>query len=44
MKSVEIVLKGGGGEIKEKDEGLNLRYIINTYVNVATYPCITKPC
>jgi hypothetical protein len=38
MRSVETILRRGGGEIKENDEGVNLRYIVSTSVNVTMYP------
>jgi hypothetical protein len=30
MRPVETTLRTGGGEIKENDEGVNLRHIANT--------------
>jgi hypothetical protein len=31
--------------VRENDGGVNLKYIINTYVNVTmNYPCITIVC
>jgi hypothetical protein len=38
MKSAEIGLRRGGGGKREKDGGINLRYIVSTYVNITVYP------
>jgi hypothetical protein len=37
MKPVEIVLRTGRG-MRENDGGVNLRYIVSTYVNITVYP------
>jgi hypothetical protein len=38
MKSVEIVLRMGGGGRGRMLEGISLRYIVSTYVNITLYP------
>jgi hypothetical protein len=38
MRPVEIILRMGGGGIKENDRGVNLRYVVRTFVNVTMYP------
>jgi hypothetical protein len=40
MKPIQIVLKGGEGRRGRKMKGVNLRYIINTYVNITMYPYV----
>jgi hypothetical protein len=37
MKPVEIVLRRRGGGRGRMMNGVNLRYIVNTYVNITTY-------
>jgi hypothetical protein len=43
MKPVEIVLRNGGGEMRENNgwEWILLRYIVSIYVNVTMYPPYT---
>jgi hypothetical protein len=45
LKPVEIVLRiradEGGGKTME---GVNLRYMVSTYVNMTVYPCTTITC
>jgi hypothetical protein len=36
MRPIKTILRMGGG-IKEKDRGVNLIYIVNTFVNVTMY-------
>jgi hypothetical protein len=38
MKPVEIVLRWGDREEGRMMEGVKLRYIVNTYVNISMYP------
>jgi hypothetical protein len=38
MKPVEIVLRRGRKGKREQDGGVNLRYIVSTYVNITMYP------
>jgi hypothetical protein len=38
MKPVEIVLRREEKERVRMMEGLNLRYIVSTYVNITMYP------
>jgi hypothetical protein len=41
MKSVEIVLRsGGGGGGGRMMEGVNLRYVVITFVNITIYPLV----
>jgi hypothetical protein len=37
MRPIKTILMGGG-ETKENSEGVNLRYIVSTLVNVTMYP------
>jgi hypothetical protein len=38
------VPRRGKGRKRENDEGINLRYILSTYVNITMYPCTTVIC
>jgi hypothetical protein len=38
MKDIEIVLGRRGEGKREKDGGVNLRYVASTYVNITMYP------
>jgi hypothetical protein len=44
MKSVEIVLRRGEGGKGRTMEGVNLGYVISTYVNITMYPHTTITC
>jgi hypothetical protein len=39
IKPVEIVQEREGGR-RETEEGINLRYIISTYINIIMYPSV----
>jgi hypothetical protein len=43
MRSVETVQEWGEGRIKESDGGVNLCYIVRTFVNVTMYPEYPQP-
>jgi hypothetical protein len=40
MKAVEIFVRRGRGENRERLSRITLRYIVSTYVNITVYPSV----